>query len=85
MGGIMGGAGTMGAWMLLWVLLAIALATAGGVLAARVLAHGRTGKPELPSADPPAIQQAKDALRRRYASGEISREDYLQGKVELED
>jgi hypothetical protein len=24
-------------------------------------------------------------LRMRYASGEITREDYLQGKVELED
>ena len=26
-----------------------------------------------------------DTLRMRYASGEISREEYLQGKVELED
>jgi len=81
----MGGAGAMGAWVLLWVLLGIALAAGGGVLAARLLTHGGVGKPELPSADPPAIQQAKDALRQRYASGEISREDYLQGKVELED
>lgn len=28
---------------------------------------------------------AAAALRRRYAAGEISREDYLQAKVELED
>jgi hypothetical protein len=33
----------------------------------------------------PAAREAKDALRLRYANGEISREDYLQGKVELED
>jgi uncharacterized membrane protein len=32
-----------------------------------------------------AVREAKDALRLRYANGEISREDYLQGKVELED
>jgi uncharacterized membrane protein len=33
----------------------------------------------------PGLQEARDALRLRYANGEISREDYLQGKVELED
>jgi len=33
----------------------------------------------------PAVREAKDALRLRYANGEISREAYLQGKVELED
>jgi len=31
------------------------------------------------------VREAKDAWRLRYANGEISREDYLQGKVELED
>jgi len=31
------------------------------------------------------VREAKDALRLRYANGEINREDYLQGKVELED
>jgi len=30
------------------------------------------------------VREAKDALRLRYANGEINREDYLQGKVELE-
>ena len=33
----------------------------------------------------PTLREAKDALRLRYANGEISRGDYLQGKVELED
>jgi hypothetical protein len=31
------------------------------------------------------VREAKDALHLRYASGEISREDYLQGKAELAD
>jgi uncharacterized membrane protein len=34
---------------------------------------------------PSGLQEAQEALRLRYARGEISREDYLQGKVELED
>ncbi len=32
----------------------------------------------------PGLQEVRDALRLRYANGEISRDDYLQGKVELE-
>jgi hypothetical protein len=32
-----------------------------------------------------ACKKRRNALRLRYARGEISREDYLQGKVELED
>jgi hypothetical protein len=41
--------------------------------------------PQLPPAEPAAVKEAKDVLRLRYAHGEISREEYLQGKVELED
>jgi uncharacterized membrane protein len=37
------------------------------------------------SGDSPAVREAQDTLRPRYANGEISREEYLQGKVELED
>ena len=37
------------------------------------------------SVRPSGLQEAQEALRLRYARGEISREDYLQGKVELED
>jgi uncharacterized membrane protein len=56
------------------------------VVVARVLGTGRkAGPPQLPPAESPAVRQAKDALKLRYANGEISREDYLQGKVELED
>ena len=85
MGGIMGSTGT-GASMLLWIFLGVALAVAGGVVAALVLrTRGGAGPSEVRPAESAAVRQAKDALRLRYANGEISREDYLQGKVELED
>jgi putative membrane protein len=82
---MMGGSG-MGAWILLWILLGLAAAVTAGVVAARSLGTRREPEPpQLPPAESPAVREAKDALRRRYANGEISREDYLQGKVELED
>jgi len=86
MGAMMGTAGTMGVWVLLWVLLALAVGVTSGILIARGL-HSRRGAapPPVSPADSPAVREAKDALRLRYANGEISREDYLQGKVELED
>jgi len=31
------------------------------------------------------VQEAKDALRMRYAKGELGRAEYLQGKVEMEE
>ena len=82
MGGMMG---ATGGWVLLWTLLALVL-VAGGVLAARVLATRHSAEPpQIHAGDSPAVREAKDALRQRYANGEISREEYLQGKVELED
>jgi uncharacterized membrane protein len=85
MGGMMGSTGTA-AWVLPWVILALALAVTGGILVARVLGtHRRADPAQLHQAESPAVREARDALRLRYASGEISREDYLQGKVELED
>jgi len=84
MGAMMGS--TMGAWILLWIFLGLAVAVTAGVVVARVLGTGRKGgSPQLPPAESPAVREAKDALKLRYANGEISREDYLQGKVELED
>jgi uncharacterized membrane protein len=86
MGGIMGTAGTTGAWVLLWILLALVLGIPGGVLIARGLRIRRHAEPpQVPPAETAQLRDAKDALRLRYANGEISREDYLQGKVELED
>ena len=55
-------------------------------MVARVLrTRGEAGPSEVRPAESHAVGQAKDAPRLRYANGEISREEYLQGKVELED
>ena len=60
------------------------MAVTAGVVVARVLSTRRESHPpEVPPAEAPGLREAKDALRLRYAKGEISREDYLQGKVEL--
>jgi len=82
---MMGGAGP-GAWMFLWILLSLAVVVTAGVVAARALGRRREPEPpQIPPADSPAVREAKDALKMRYARGEIDREEYLQGKVELED
>jgi len=78
------GAG-IGNWILWWIFLGIAMVVAAGVAAARVQGTGRTiGLPPVPSAYSLAVREARDTLRHRYANSEISREEYLQGKVELE-
>jgi putative membrane protein len=79
---MMGGTGN---WALLWSLLAVVLIVAGGIMVALVLGRRGSEQPEVRAGDSPAVQEAKDALRLRYANGEIGREEYLQGKVELED
>jgi putative membrane protein len=85
-GGMMGSGAGVGAWMYLWIILGLTVAVAAGVVAVRVLAIGRKPEPpQVPPADSPAVREAKDALKMRYARGEIDREEYLQGKVELED
>jgi len=84
----MGGGAGMGAWIYLWVILGLAVVVLVGVVAVRVLAIGRNPEPptpQLPPAESAAVREAKDTLRLRYARGEIDREAYLQGKVELED
>jgi uncharacterized membrane protein len=79
----MGATGSMYVWIILWSLLSLALVVTGGIVVARVLSgRSRTDQRQL---DAPGLQEAQATLRQRYASGEISREDYLQGKVELED
>lgn len=83
MGGMMG---TTADWVFAWILLALAVGAAGGFSIARSLSARRgIQQPQIPPAESPAIREAKDALRLRYANGEIGREEYLQGKVELED
>ena len=86
MGGMMDASGVVSAWVVLWIVLALAVGAAGGFLTARSLHPRRNAAPpHIPTAESPAVREAKDALRLRYANGEISREAYLQGKVELED
>jgi putative membrane protein len=86
MGGMMGAADPARAWLALWIVLGAAVLVAGGVMAARARAAHRAGRPSPTRAmELPGAAAAQAALRLRYANGEISREDYLQGKVELED
>ena len=78
--------GMMGAWMIVWGLLGLAvlgLAVAGGAWAVRTLA-GRDAGRQASGAILPDVAEAQAVLRRRYAAGEITREDYLQARVELE-
>ena len=73
-------------WIALWTVLGVAVAVTCGVVAARMLGdrHQPHGN-QVGATESPGRSDARDALRVRYARGEISREDYLQGKVELED
>jgi putative membrane protein len=83
MGGMMGAAS---GWVLVLAFLAVVLVVAGGIVAARTLSIRQgTEPPQIGAGESPAVREAKDALRLRYANGEISREEYLQGKVELDD
>jgi putative membrane protein len=75
----------MGAWMILWIILGLAVVAAASVAVARALSTRREPDQAQVADEPPAVRQAKDALRQRYAKGEIDREEYLQGKVDLED
>ncbi len=88
MGGMMGATGPAYPWLLilLWSLLCLVVAVTSGVVAARVLGSRHRADPrQIHAPEPSGVQEALEALRLRYARGEISREDYLQGKVELQD
>ena len=75
-GGMMGGMmmGGMGAWMVLWGLVGLA------ILALAVVGIIWLVQKSAPSAAPASWQResADDILRRRYASGEIDEEQFHQ-------
>jgi putative membrane protein len=86
MGGMMGATtGAMYLWIALWTVLGLALIATCGVVVARMLGGHRRNEHQIAPGGSPALEDAKAALRLRYARGEISREEFLQGKVELED
>jgi uncharacterized membrane protein len=87
MGGMMGATtGAMYLWIALWTVLGLALVATCGVVAARMLGNRhRPPNDQIGAGGSPGLDDARAALRLRYGRGEISREDYLQGKVELED
>lgn len=72
-GGMMDG---MGMWMGLWGLLALALLVLA-VLGSIWLVRNLPGRRRQPG------NSALDELERRYARGEIDRDDYLQRRSDL--
>lgn len=81
--GMMGGAGWL--WMLLWGLLSTALLVlivVAVVWLVRSLASG-SGRQKRVEGTPPG-GSAREALDLRYARGELSREQYLQARRDLE-
>lgn len=86
MGGMMGASAPMYVWIIVWSLLGAIVLIGGGFAVGRYLhLHAHAGPPAIPPPQPARHDEAQAALRQRYARGEISREEYLQGKVELED
>ena len=66
--------GWMGAWMGLWGVLALALVVLAVVAAVWLVKH-------LPSSG--TADQHQQVLERRYAAGEIDREEFLQRRDDL--
>ena len=78
-GGMMDGdmmMGMMGGWMLLWALVGLALLVVA-VLGSIWLVKNRS------SAHPGPVPDPGEVLRRRYAAGEIDREEYLRMQRDL--
>jgi putative membrane protein len=79
------GWGGAGAWfMLLFMIVFIAAIVVGIVLLVRALGTGTgagTGREEPRS----RRDDAREILRRRYAAGEIDREEYLRRRQDLDD
>jgi putative membrane protein len=76
----------MGGWMLLWALVGLAvlvLAVLGATWLARRLSPDRREDSLSSPGRPDEAPSAQELLRRRYAAGEIHREEYLRMQRDL--
>ncbi len=78
MGGNMMGGGFMWFWAVFWVVV-LALLVAGAIWLARTLAH-----PSNPPSGSAGAGPARAELDLRYARGDLTREEYLQRRADLE-
>jgi putative membrane protein len=78
MGGNMMGGGFMWFWAVFWVVV-LALLVAGAIWLARTLTH-----PSSPPGGPAEPNPARTELDLRYARGDLTREEYLQRRGDLE-
>ena len=76
-----------GGWLMsLGLILGTALVVLLVVFLVRLTAHPMVsgmGTAPAPSAQPPAPESPREILQRRYASGEVDREEYLQRLSDL--
>jgi putative membrane protein len=81
MGGDMMGGGFMWFWVVMVVMMVVvvALLVAGAIWLARTLTH-----PSSPPGGPAGPSPARTELDLRYARGDLTREEYLQRRTDLE-
>jgi putative membrane protein len=81
MGGDMMGGGFMWFWVVMVVVMVVVLAllVAGAIWLARTLTH-----PSSPPGGPAGPSPARTELDLRYARGDLTREEYLQRRTDLE-
>jgi putative membrane protein len=81
MGGNMMGGGFMWFWVVMVVVMVVVLAllVAGAIWLARTLTH-----PSSPPGGPAGPSPARTELDLRYARGDLTREEYLQRRTDLE-
>jgi putative membrane protein len=87
-GGMMEGGmmGMMGGWMLLWALVGLALLVIAVLAAIWLVKHRPPARPDTAPGAPGQRGEAPSAqelLRRRYAAGEVDREEYLRMQRDL--
>ncbi|MDT0276087.1 SHOCT domain-containing protein [Blastococcus goldschmidtiae] len=87
-GGMMDGGmmGMMGGWMLLWALVGVALLVVAVLAATWLVKHRSPARPGMAPSLPgerDEVASAQELLRRRYAAGEIDREEYLRMQRDL--